>query len=430
MPRLPLAAPAHRTGPGRIVVAPPITTRQMPHVVGVACLGMLIATLPLPSAMSASDDVLDESYRSLVDLSTRIYPHAKINADLADLCRRFPDRARLEPVGKSVWGREIIALALGQSGSRPKHRVLIIGNMHAREVHSAPLMVKQIELYLHNWDRAFKGRRIGELFSENAIYYVPTTNPDGNEIVYDGIRCMEGNTDIWEGQCIPKTVPSREAAMERIKGMIAESAIQVKQFYGRNITPYVFSGKDLVIYKANANGVDLHYNFHEPGINSEYILAQRGKTKLAFSKTSPGTQGFTGDKGIDQPETMAVRDFIEKHALREFSITYHGRFPKIFYNFTLKWGPDAPLEKRAFFKKVATELAELSGSPLYAEGSGPVGFCGWFQQKYHALSFNIETGYEVFNGKPAYCPLPAEQLPVIWKAQKLVPLQFLLSIGG
>lgn len=407
-----------------------VSHRTRSILIGAGTLAALLSCPAFPTAASAEDAALDEGYRSLVDLSTRIYPHAKICADMAELSRRFPGRARLEPVGKSVWGREILALVLGEAGVQPRRRILIIGNMHAREVHSAPMMVKQVELYLHNWDRTFKGRRIGHLLSGSALYYIPTTNPDGNEIVYDGIRCMEADTDVWEGRCIPATVPDRPAAMGRIRRMIAASAIQVKQQYGRNIDPYTFSGKDLVIYKANASGVDLHYNFHEPGINGEYVLGQRKNPRCAFAATAPATQGFVGERGIDQPETIAVRDFIARHGLREFSVTYHGRFPKIFYDYTVKWGPDAPLEKRALFKEIAVELAALSGSPLNGGASGPVGFCGWFQQRYHGLSFNIETGHEVFNGKPAYCPLPAEQLPVIWGAQKLVPLQLILSIGG
>ena len=34
----------------------------------------------------------------------------------------------------------------------------------------------------------YKGKKLNELFEGAAIYFVPTTNPDGNEIVFEGIR--------------------------------------------------------------------------------------------------------------------------------------------------------------------------------------------------------------------------------------------------
>ena len=75
--------------------------------------------------------------------------------------------------GKSVLGKNILATHVG---SYDGVQILIQGGIHAREYISTLLMIEQAR-YLHTTEAVQKG----------GIYFVFLTNPDGAEIVLDGI---------------------------------------------------------------------------------------------------------------------------------------------------------------------------------------------------------------------------------------------------
>lgn len=377
----------------------------------------------------AGTDPMNENYRSVVDLTQQIYSHDQVLQDLKYIINKYPGKVCLEYIGSSVLSRKIPALILGQQPEKAKHKLLIVGNMHAREIHSSQIIIKQIEFYLHNRGRKYQGHMVADIFRDAAIFYIPMSNPDGNEIVFDGIRCLESGTDDWDGGLsIPKNYPQRLELVAKIKAAIIANAAEIEKRSGKRLEGYRFSGKDLTIYKSNANGVDLHYNFYEKGVNEEYIRKYAQGEKRTFRQGPFASEGYIGAYGIDQPETVAVRDFIQKYGLYQASITYHGRMPTVFYDYTGRLRVQIAKEKRDSFKQIAEILAKVSGSPVSYTINGPAGFSGWYQQKYQALSLNIETGYAKFKGKAAYCPLPTEQLPVIWQAQKFVPLQLLVEM--
>ena len=79
--------------------------------------------------------------------------------------------------GKSVLGKNILATHLGDySGTQ----ILIQAGIHAREYITTLLLVEQVR-YLHNND----------LVKNGGIYFVFLTNPDGAEIVLDGIDTVD-----------------------------------------------------------------------------------------------------------------------------------------------------------------------------------------------------------------------------------------------
>ncbi len=76
--------------------------------------------------------------------------------------------------GKSVLGKNILATHVG---SYDGVQILIQGGIHAREYITALLLVEMAR-NLHNND----------LVKDGGIYFVFLTNPDGAEIVLDGVN--------------------------------------------------------------------------------------------------------------------------------------------------------------------------------------------------------------------------------------------------
>ena len=83
------------------------------------------------------------------------------------------DGLELFNIGKSTLGKNILATHIG---SFDGVQIIIQGGLHAREYISTLLMVEQAR-YLHITGKVQNG----------GIYFIFLTNPDGAEIVLDGV---------------------------------------------------------------------------------------------------------------------------------------------------------------------------------------------------------------------------------------------------
>ena len=242
-----------------------------------------------------------------------------------------------------------------------------------------------------------------------------------------------------------------------------------KEFWNKFMysNDYQYRDRDIIIWKANANGVDLHYNFYEDGVNYDFTKTcvyknntesrykcgynlyntyfENGSIKGTFS-----TEGYVGETGFSEPETKAIYDFIENNKIYEYAITYHGRGPAIMWNYTSKWeNTKSLLARKKQFNTLSYAISKVSHIARTTNTNGPLGFSGWFQQKYHGLAINFEIGWsnwdknnigESFkqNKNGNYqankslpfdtCPLDASQLPYIWITQKDVPIELVYQI--
>lgn len=87
---------------------------------------------------------VNENYNSVIDLSTNVYKNDKIIEDINTLVSKYPQYFRAEKIGTSVFGRDIYAIIVGQPNlsDDSTKKILIMGNMHAREVQSAQIIMK------------------------------------------------------------------------------------------------------------------------------------------------------------------------------------------------------------------------------------------------------------------------------------------------
>ena len=446
----------------------------------------------------------NENYNSVIDLSTTVYKNDKIIEDINKLVSKYPQYSRAEKIGTSVFGRDIYAIIVGNLNlpAASTKKILIMGNMHAREVQSAQIIMKQAEYYLENMNNYYKGKKLNELFEDAAIYFIPTTNPDGNEIVFEGIRMQNGSPacqNIWNcwgsGTVIDKNKYTQnyrftwadkveKAVSKKLQYYYSPGADmddgfmnatyksydkEDKEFWNKFMysNDYQYRDRDIIIWKANANGVDLHYNFYEDGVNYDFTKTcvyknntesrykcgynlyntyfENGSIKGTFS-----TEGYVGETGFSEPETKAIYDFIENNKIYEYAITYHGRGPAIMWNYTSKWeNTKSLLARKKQFNNLSYAISKVSHIARTTNTNGPLGFSGWFQQKYHGLAINFEIGWsnwdknnigESFkqNKNGNYqankslpfdtCPLDASQLPYIWITQKDVPIELVYQI--
>ena len=130
-----------------------------------------------------------------------------IRDELFRLARRNRQLVKLEVLGKTHQGRQLIALKLTQGarkkrdGSRPA--VLYSSNQHAREWISLEVNRRLLHYFVHGW-RA-KNKRIRKLLRKTELWFVISANPDGYQYTFDSERLWRKNLrdNDGDGQITP-----------------------------------------------------------------------------------------------------------------------------------------------------------------------------------------------------------------------------------
>lgn len=122
------------------------------------------------------------------------YPHyhtqSELEDSLAQLAKRYPWNSQVEIIGRSLEGRPLLVLHIGQnvvqqtgspspdvSGSTLlKPMVKFIGNMHGDETISRQMVIYLGEYLLGNYQTSLEVQR---LVNSTEIYLMATMNPDG-----------------------------------------------------------------------------------------------------------------------------------------------------------------------------------------------------------------------------------------------------------
>ncbi|HEX2045053.1 MAG TPA: M14 family zinc carboxypeptidase [Gaiellaceae bacterium] len=117
-----------------------------------------------------------------------------IRAQMYAIARRNPQLVKLEVLGHSVQGREILALKLTQAaneipdGTRPA--VLYSSTQHAREWISTEVNRRLLNWYIDRW-RA-NDRSIRRLLKDTELWFVLVANPDGYQYTH-----QSEDTRLW-----------------------------------------------------------------------------------------------------------------------------------------------------------------------------------------------------------------------------------------
>jgi hypothetical protein len=387
-----------------------------------------------------SPTTMKENYTSIIPSVLKSYSYATMIENITTLALKYEDKLVVEVIGQSVLGRDIKAVILGNRNGANK--LFVMGGQHARENHMAPILLKQIEYVCENWNEYLDGEKISDIFANSAIFYVPCANPDGAELCRIGIDSVPPSDTT--------RIANIKAALEtKIRtNLVLNSDVTIDtdlpvQWTGDvGIVPdYVFRNQDMYMWKSNANGVDVHNNNWELGYNGEYV--QAWATQSGFP-TSFASEDYIGSSGFSEPETFAIKNFIDTNDLSRYTISYHGRGPTMFYNYKQK-GKQVQRNKR-----IAQALSDISRTPYSESNNGPVGFAGYMYSRYSNDGMPVpdykkdplvfaairESGWGFYPINPdnnytddtkpaAISPLKDEQFNDIWRVEKEVALIFL-----
>jgi g-D-glutamyl-meso-diaminopimelate peptidase len=281
------------------------------------------------------------------------YSYKVLQIDISALTARYPF-LEVYTIGQSVLGRDLIGVRLGIGGKK----LFINGAHHSLEWITVVVLMKFIEDYCKAYAKGtlLSYFDINRFFNELSIYIVPMVNPDGIDLVLNGLSYNNPNYNnllIYNNNSIN---------------------------FSKN-------------WQANNNGVDLNHNYDANFEEAEVASAQIGIT-------SPGPSRYGGQYPFSEPETRAISEFV---LMNNFLLTlaYHSQGEIIFYNY---------LEQDITnLIPIAKLLATASGYKLERiENIGQyAGYKDWFIKETKAPGYTIEVGKGVN-------PLPISQFDAIY----------------
>ncbi|MCL2034501.1 MAG: M14 family metallocarboxypeptidase [Oscillospiraceae bacterium] len=279
-------------------------------------------------------------------------PTAAGTIQVIEELRKKYKRLKVFPIGRSVLGRQIPALCIGN----PMGATLFVGATHGLEWITTLLLIRFCEILLKNLETGGKVSDIDvrKALNGRSLVIVPCLNPDGVEISLSGKPGAGRMGDSVENIC---------------KG-------------------------DYLLWQANANGVDINHNF-----DAGWCVLQ--KMEIEAGVTGPSPTRYGGPHPNSEPETRAITTFCLTYQPRTL-YSFHSQGEEIYY----KYGEHTPTRSRLMAQILAASSGYVPSTPVELASHG--GLKDWFIDKFHRPGFTIEVGL----GKN---PLPVEMFAKIYQ---------------
>lgn len=266
------------------------------------------------------------------------YDYLNLKCDLMHLKALYPF-LEVETIGLSVEGREIHKVTFGVG----ENTVIYNGAHHGNEWITSLLLMKWLEniCFSFSHNGSMKGYSIKDLYENSKIIIIPMVNPDGVELVINGI-----NNNAMSNS-------------EKILRMNNGST-------------------DFSQWKANANGVDLNRNY--PAGWREYKKIER-----QLNIYVPGPSKFAGFKPLSEPETRCLTNLTMRMEPR-LTLSFHSQGEVIYWQYLGRGANDSAFIGKELSKACGYKLENEAWTEAFA------GYKDWFIYHFSKPGFTIEVG--------------------------------------
>jgi carboxypeptidase T len=260
------------------------------------------------------------------------YHNFKETTDLLkSMAAKNPDIASLFSIGKTTEGRDIWCLRIN-STAKGKAASSKPGALYIGNHHAREHLSNEVPLLLAAWLLDHRNDADIKGYIANLdIYVIPMLNPDGAEF------------DIKTGS-------------------------------------YQYFRKNMSVNSDKSRGVDLNRNYDSWWCE-------------AGASTYPGADTYCGPKAFSEPESQAVKKFIEERKNLKTHISYHTYASEILY----PWGgsdADVPNAKdKQVFEKVGAEMGKITGYRSYKSSEMYIATgdsCDWAYAAAGIFAFTFE----------------------------------------
>lgn len=281
------------------------------------------------------------------------YTYDIMERDIQGLKARYPF-LETGTIGSSVLGKKLYYLRLGHGPVEVSYN----GAHHSLEWITTPMLMKFIENFskAYSEDANIRGYNIRSLWSSSSIYIIPMVNPDGVNLVLEGLSPLN-------------------------------------PFY-QNLLTWNRTGQPFSqVWNANIRGVDLNRNYP-----AGWEEAKAQEASLGIN--GPGPTRYGGPSPLSEPETQAMVNFTRQHKFK-LVIAYHTQGQVIY------WMYKDIIPPRAF--QIAQVFSAATGYPLSITPyeAAYAGYKDWFIEEFVRPGYTFEVGI----GKN---PLPISQFSEIY----------------
>lgn len=331
----------------------------------------------------------------------RNYTYDMMVEDIDTLMLNYP-KVRKKIIGTSVLGLPLIAMEYGTE-TATRH-MFVFNGFHGTDC-SASIAIAQLEVLAKNATYGGVDMWSEILDNDTCIHVIPMANPDAwmlglqgysyfndipeaiktkiEELTTDYIRNHakdEPNGSTWD-------VESRTDLENYIRSLGGDPTASYEA--------YVFREKDLHAWKANANGIDLHYNWWTDAMKQTVDAALKGVNYGHADAYVYGAQGIRAY--VD--ENASYRAYISQYERSDGNyyftfMNYHQKGPTNIWNYRLK----GLQNNRNFDCGVQLcKLMQVPYSPQVGNQSTPIGFSAWAGINYagnYTLSYTNEVGWK------------------------------------
>lgn len=275
----------------------------------------------------------DTSYQSIVNAS-QTYSYEQMISDAETLSENYSDIISTESIGQSVEGRELLLIKLGKG----EKKIVLAGAHHAREYISSAYLLKTIDEYARCYanGKPYGDYDIKALLDQVTVYIVPMVNPDGVNLVQNGVETAEN--------------PEKVKSMRMMKDGYNE-------------------------WKANINGVDL---------NRQYPCHWDEKES---NTDVPSSEMYKGKAPATEPEVQAMMALCNENSFA-LAASFHTKGEVIY------WADSGTQDSIAAGAAIAQTMADITGYDLMPVSEDPAvyaaGFENWFRQDFSRPAFCVE----------------------------------------
>ncbi|MGD7006956.1 M14 family zinc carboxypeptidase [Metabacillus sp. 84] len=289
------------------------------------------------------------------------YTYEIMKRDIQALAASYPELIRYKSVGKSEYGRDIYAVAIGKGPAE----VFVNGSHHAREWMTTSVNMVMIDQYAKAYygNKSINGLPARSILDKTTMWFIPMVNPDGVTLQQSGINSIPAG--------------DRSAVLKMNEGSY-----------------------DFKRWKANGKGVDLNRQYDAKWST---IVSNPGK---------PYWQNYKGKSPASAAEVKVVLNFL-KTIDAEMSVSYHSSGEILFWNF-YQTGSRYTRDQN-----YAKQLGRMTGYRLVYPGPNPSGggFTDWFLHVKKRPAFTLEISPYAGNTH-----VPLKNFNSIWEENKDVGL--------
>ena len=275
-------------------------------------------------------------------------------------------------------GNPIKCYVIGKPGLNGNYyrNGLIFANQHAREYQGTFVLVNAVKMIVENLENgtgSVHGIDFADMFTGYRLFIVPTGNPDGYKLTMeDSYFDLPAATQSSIASMVEWYIRNGYIDTVSWNDYTPDEYAQLLSDFGGDLTTYTFRPEDIVhVWKANLDGIDLHYNSFNAStaaVVSAWSISQGWPQQAA-------PQGYIGTSGFETIEGSALKTLISTYGITSV-LDLHQRGPTMF--FAYKFGGI----KFARNLYISQKIANATVTPVNSGNNGQVGFIGWYHNQY------------------------------------------------